>query len=126
GAGPAGGGMNMSKEDVISDEEESFMDEIFSVEDADWSRYEAAILNSLVRPESMYSSMGEAYVAEKNWVKNVVKHMQKGALRKALGTKPGEVIPVSKLHSLAKGGGKLARRARLALAFRGMKHKKKQ
>lgn len=57
----------------------------------------------------------------KNWIGSM--KLKKGALHKALGIPEGQKIPASKLKSVAAGGGVNAKRARLALAFRGMKHK---
>lgn len=54
-------------------------------------------------------------MAEK-WIQKAIK--KPGALRKALGVKKGEKIPLSKLKEAAKKGGKLGQRARLALTLR--------
>lgn len=54
-------------------------------------------------------------MAEK-WIQKAIK--KPGSLRKALGVKEGETIPLSKLQAAAKKGGKLGRRARLALTLR--------
>jgi hypothetical protein len=54
----------------------------------------------------------------KNWIKGAIK--QPGALHKALGVPQGEKIPVSKVQSAAKKGGKLGQRARLAMTLRKM------
>ncbi len=51
------------------------------------------------------------------WIQRAIK--KPGALRKALGVKKGEKIPLSKLRAAAKKGGKLGARARLALRLRG-------
>lgn len=42
-----------------------------------------------------------------------------GALRRHYGTKAGKTIPVAKLKRDASKGGKLGKRARLALVFKG-------
>ncbi len=58
----------------------------------------------------------------KNWILGAIKH--KGALRKTLGVKKGEDIPVSKLKKAAAGEGvskKTEKRAELALTLRKMK-----
>ena len=59
--------------------------------------------------------------SKKNWIP---KNLKKGALHKTLKVKEGENIPLSKLKKAAEGGGKTARRARLALAFRKMNKRK--
>ena len=56
----------------------------------------------------------------KKWIKSAIK--KPGALRKSLGVKAGDKIPVTKLRAAAKKGGKLGRRARIALTLRKMKH----
>jgi len=61
--------------------------------------------------------------SKKNWIP---KNLKKGALRKTLKVKEGENIPLSELKKAAEGGGKTAKRARLALAFRGMKKGKQR
>ena len=48
----------------------------------------------------------------KNWIAGAIR--KKGALRAALGAKPGKPIPAAKLNKAAKAGGTLGRRARLA------------
>ena len=56
-----------------------------------------------------------------NWIKGAIK--KPGALRKSLGVKQGQKIPVKKLKAAAaKKKGKLGKRARLALTFRGFEH----
>lgn len=55
-----------------------------------------------------------------NWIAGAIK--KPGALRRSLGTKKGK-IPVSKIRSAAKKGGKLGQRARLALTLRKMRKK---
>ena len=47
--------------------------------------------------------------------------IKKGALRSQMGIKKGKKIPVSKLKAAAKKGGKLGKRANLALTFRKMR-----
>ena len=54
----------------------------------------------------------------KNWISGAIK--KKGALRKSLGVKAGQKIPASKLRSAAKKGGKMGRRARLAMTLKRM------
>jgi hypothetical protein len=53
---------------------------------------------------------------KKNWIDKAIK--KPGALRKTLGVKEGETIPVSKLKSAAKKPGKTGQRARFALTLR--------
>jgi len=54
----------------------------------------------------------------KKWIAQAIK--KPGALRKSLGIKKGEKIPVSKLNAAAKKKGKLGQRARLAKTLRKM------
>ncbi len=55
-----------------------------------------------------------------NWIQGAIKHP--GQLHKDLGIKQGAVIPVDRIKAAAKGNGKTAQRARLALRLRAMKH----
>jgi hypothetical protein len=57
-------------------------------------------------------------MAEK-WIQKAIK--KPGALRSALGVKPGKNIPAAKLAKAAKAPGKLGQRARLAKTLKGMK-----
>ena len=43
-----------------------------------------------------------------------------GSLRKALGTKKGQKIPIKALNKAAKASGKLGQRARFAKTLRGL------
>jgi hypothetical protein len=54
------------------------------------------------------------------WIKSAIKPSAKGSLRKTLGAKPGQPIPAAKLQAAAKGSGKTARRARLAITLKKM------
>ena len=54
----------------------------------------------------------------KNWIKGAIKHP--GALHRALGVPQGQKIPVKRVRTAAKKGGKLGARARLALTLRKM------
>ena len=56
-------------------------------------------------------------MAEK-WIQGM--HMQKGALHKEMGVKQGEPIPEGRLEAAAKKGGKLGKRARLAMTLKRM------
>ena len=51
-----------------------------------------------------------------NWIKGAIKNP--GALHRDLGVPQGEKIPVEKVAQAAKGVGKTAQRARLALTLR--------
>lgn len=55
----------------------------------------------------------------KKWIQSAIK--KPGALRKTLGVKEGEKIPLSKLKAAAKKPGKTGQRARLAMTLRKMK-----
>jgi hypothetical protein len=57
----------------------------------------------------------------KKWIQAI--GMKKGALHQQLGIPQDEKIPKSTLEAAAKQGGKLGKRARLALTLSGM-HKK--
>ena len=57
----------------------------------------------------------------KPWIQGAIK--KPGALRKSLGIKKGDKIPMSTLDAAAKKPGKLGQRARLAKTLRGMKKK---
>jgi hypothetical protein len=61
-----------------------------------------------------------------NWMQNL--NLKKGSLRKTLGVKKGQKIPLEQLDEAAKGEGvskKTAKRARLAEVFRKSFHGKK-
>ena len=58
-------------------------------------------------------------MAERKWIQSAIK--KPGALRKSLGVKTGEKIPMSKLNAAAKKPGKMGQRARLAKTLRKMK-----
>lgn len=58
-------------------------------------------------------------MGKKKWIQDM--DMKKGALRKSLGVKKGEKIPMSKLKSAAKKGGKMGKRAVLAETLRKFK-----
>ena len=55
----------------------------------------------------------------KKWIQAAIK--KPGALRKSMGIKKRETIPVKKLQKAAKKKGKMGARARLALTLRGFK-----
>ncbi|ANS03095.1 hypothetical protein [uncultured Mediterranean phage uvDeep-CGR2-AD10-C281] len=58
-------------------------------------------------------------MAKKNWIQGAIK--KPGALRKSLKIKKGQKIPLKKLQAAAKKGGKLGKRARLALTLRRLR-----
>jgi hypothetical protein len=51
------------------------------------------------------------------WIKGTIKHP--GALHRQLGVPMGKRIPAGKLARASKAGGKLGRRARLAMTLKG-------
>jgi hypothetical protein len=55
------------------------------------------------------------------WIQKAIK--KPGALRAALGAKPGKPIPAAKLAKAAKAKGKLGQRARLAQTLKKMSKK---
>lgn len=56
---------------------------------------------------------------KKNWIQNM--HMKKGALHKELHIPLGKDIPESTLEKASKKGGKLGKRANLALTLKGFR-----
>jgi hypothetical protein len=68
--------------------------------------------------ESLFEDGEEILFEEekKKWIQKAIK--KEGSLRKSLKTKEGKNIPVSKLEKAAKKGGKMGKRARLALTLR--------
>jgi len=67
-------------------------------------------------------SMGQVSEDEK-WIQKAVK--KPGALHKQLGVPAGEKIPAEKLAAAAEKGGKLGKRARLAMTLRKLKEEYK-
>lgn len=61
---------------------------------------------------------------KKNFIQGAIK--KPGALRKSLKTKEGKNIPEKKLEKAAEKGGKLGKRARLALTLKKLREKKKK
>jgi hypothetical protein len=55
------------------------------------------------------------------WIQGAVK--KPGQLHRDLGVPQGKTIPVAKVRAAAKGKGKVAQRARFALATRGLSSK---
>jgi hypothetical protein len=57
----------------------------------------------------------------RKWIQKAIK--KKGSLKRSLGVKKGSKIPAKKLKSASKKGGKMGRRARLAITLRKMRKK---
>tara|TARA_R100000789_G_C2988157_1_gene145346 strand:- start:30 stop:209 length:180 start_codon:yes stop_codon:yes gene_type:complete len=57
----------------------------------------------------------------RKWIQKAIK--KKGSLRKSLGVKKGSKIPAKRLRAAAKKGGKMGKRARLAITLRKMRKK---
>lgn len=55
------------------------------------------------------------------WIQKAIK--KPGALRKQLGVKKGKKIPAKKLKAAAKKGGKVGKRARLAVTLKKLSKK---
>jgi hypothetical protein len=55
----------------------------------------------------------------KKWIQAAIK--KPGALRKSMGIKKGETIPMKDLKKAAKKKGKTGARARLAITLKGFK-----
>lgn len=62
----------------------------------------------------------------RNWIKGALKKRRQGALRKSLGIRGENVIPLGLLKKAAKKGGKLGRRARFALAMHTVAERRKR
>jgi len=62
-------------------------------------------------------------VKKKYWIQDAVE--KKGSLHKELGISKKKKIPEKKLESAAKKGGKLGKRARLAITLSKLRKKKK-
>lgn len=60
----------------------------------------------------------------KKWIQSAIR--KKGSLRKTVGVKKGQTIPVATLEELARKKGKTAKRARLALTLRKLRKRKKK
>lgn len=80
------------------------------------------IIDSLFEDED-YDLNEEVLLEKKKWIQAAIE--KPGALRKALKIKAGKDIPVSKLEKAAQKGGKMGKRARLALTLRKLAKKKK-
>ena len=57
----------------------------------------------------------------KKWIQKAIK--KPGSLRKELGVKAGKKIPNSKLKAASKKGGKLGKRANLAMTLNKLRKK---
>jgi len=60
----------------------------------------------------------------KKWIQKAIKHP--GALHEQLGVPKGKKIPASKLKKAAKKGGKLGKRARLAITLKKLNKGRKK
>ena len=69
--------------------------------------------------KSVYAEGGRVEAKDGKWIQKA--KIKKGALRSQMGIKKGKKIPLSKLKAAAKKGGKLGKRANLALTFRKMR-----
>lgn len=58
---------------------------------------------------------------KKQWIQDAIK--KPGALRKSMKVKEGKNIPAKKLEKAAEKGGKIGKRARLALTLRKLRNK---
>jgi hypothetical protein len=58
---------------------------------------------------------------KKQWIQDAIK--KPGALRKSMKVKEGKNIPAKKLEKAAEKGGKMGKRARLALTLRKLRNK---
>lgn len=61
---------------------------------------------------------------KEKWIQGAIK--KEGALRKSMKTKKGKNIPEKKLEKASHKGGKLGKRARLALTLKKMREKKEE
>src|SRR3954468_766436 len=76
------------------------------------------------RSSSSSSSRSKKRSGGKNFIQGAIKN--KGALRRTLGTGKSGKIPVKKIQKAAKGSGKTAQRARLALTLRKLGRKRRK
>jgi hypothetical protein len=63
-------------------------------------------------------------MAAKKWIQSAIAHP--GALHEELHVPKGKKIPAKKLAKAAKKGGKMGRRARLAITLKSLSRKKKK
>jgi len=73
--------------------------------------------------EITFEQSKEIEETKKQWIKNAIKPAKKGALHKQLNVPAGQKIPKTKLAAAAKKGGKLGKRARLAMTLSKLKKK---
>jgi hypothetical protein len=73
--------------------------------------------------EITFEQSKEIEETKKQWIKNAIKPGKKGALHKQLDVPAGQKIPKAKLAAAAKKGGKLGKRARLAMTLSKLKKK---
>lgn len=73
--------------------------------------------------EITFEQSKEIGEAKKKWIQKAIHPAKKGALKKTLGVKKGEKIPLEKLKAAAKKGGKTGQRARLAMTLSKLKKK---
>jgi hypothetical protein len=71
--------------------------------------------------KELVESVREVLSEQKKWIQKAIK--KPGALSKQLGVPEKKSIPVKKLKAAADKGGKLGRRARLALTLKKLKKK---
>ena len=74
--------------------------------------------------EITFEQSKEIEETKKKWIQNAIKPSKKGALHKQLDVPQGQKIPKAKLAAAAKKGGKLGKRARLAMTLSKLKKKK--
>jgi len=63
-------------------------------------------------------------MTKKQWIKEAIK--KPGSLSKQMGIPEKKNIPMSKLKKAAKKGGKLGKRARLAITLKGLRKGRKK
>lgn len=74
--------------------------------------------------EEIYSEELNEEKKKKKWIQGAIK--KEGALHKSLKVKSDKKIPEKKLEAAAEKGGKLGKRARLALTLKKLSKKKKE
>lgn len=97
--------------DLISEENVEFVLD-YLIEEGYVNNYDSA--NTLV--EHMSKDWLMDILESKKWIQQAIQ--KPGALRKSLKAKSGKNIPVKSLKSASHKGGKMGRRARLALTLR--------
>jgi hypothetical protein len=84
------------------------------------SRGMGAIRKSKMPTASNKTDTPDTYAAG-DWIKDAINPKNKGALKRSLGVKKSQPIPMPKLAAAAKMPGKLGQRARLAKTLRKFK-----